>query len=280
MTEPIWIDAPGARLAAQDEGPRDGPPVLLVHSAIVNRRSWDTVAPLLIDAGYRVLRHDMRGFGQSTAQATEFMAHDDIRTVLDHFGVERAAIVGNSMGAVFALDAVLAAPARFVAYVWVGGGIGGFDKDPAPFEQSLFDAEEAAEEAGEPDLAAELDTRIWVDGWRDGANLPSTRVAPDVRAAIRAMDRELLDPGREFGKRVRPEPPAVDRLGEIRIPTLVVIGELDTVGTRAAAEKLAAEVPGARIERYPDVAHIVGMEAPDRLAADIVAHLALLAPWS
>ncbi len=277
-TEPIWIDVPGARLAAEDHG--EGSPIVLVHSAIVNRGSWDGVVPRLVDAGYRAITYDMRGFGESTTEDVEFTAHEDLLAVLDHFGVGKVAIVGNSMGAVFSLDGLLAAPDRFVAYVWVGGGIGGWDKAPTPEEAALFQAEEDAEENGDPDLAAELDMQIWVDGWRDGVNLPMTRVAPVVRASILEMDRELLEPGRVFGQRQRPDPPAVDQLGSISAPTLVVIGELDTVGTRDAAEKVAAEVPGARIVRLPDVAHIIGMEAPDRLAALIVEHLEPLPRWS
>src|SRR5687768_6204048 len=272
--ERIWIDVPGARLAADDQG--EGPPILLVHSAIVNRRSWDGVVPRLVEAGYRVIRYDMRGFGESTAEDIEFTAHDDLLAVLDHFGVERAAIAGNSMGAVFSIDALLAAPERFVAFAWIGGGIGGWDKEPSsPEEDALFQAESDAEDAGDPDLAAELDTRIWVDG----VGQPATRVDPKVRAAIKAMDRELLEPGRVFGTRLKPDPPAVDRLGTISVPTLVVIGGLDTIGTRGAAEKVAEDVPGARIVRLPDVAHIIGMEAPDRLAGLIVEHLAPLPRW-
>jgi pimeloyl-ACP methyl ester carboxylesterase len=254
--------------------------VLLVHSAIVNRRSWDPVVPHLVQAGYRVIRYDMRGFGESTSEDVEFAAHGDLLAVLDHFGVGQAAIVGNSMGAVFSIDGVLAAPDRFVAFVWVGGGIGGWDKEPSAEEEALFKAEGDAEEAEDWDLAAEVDTRIWVDGWRDGVNQPATRVDPAVRAAIKSMDRELLEPGRVYGDRQRLEPPAVERLEAISQPTLVVIGDLDTTGTRAAAELVAQRVAGARIERLPDVAHIIGMEAPGRLGALIVEHLAPLPRWS
>ena len=279
MTSPtIWIDLPGARIAAQDGGA--GPPIVLVHSAIVNRRSWDPVVPKLVAAGYRTIRYDMRGFGESTTEEVEYAPHEDLTAVLDQFGVGQAAVVGNSMGAAFALDGVVTAPERFVAYVWVGGGIGGWDKEPSAGEQALFDAEGKAEEDGDMDLAAELDTRIWVDGWRDDVNLPSTRVDPGVRSAIKAMDRELLEPGRIYGTFRRPDPPAVDRLGSIRQPTLVVIGDLDTSGTRASAEKLAQTVPGARIVHVPEVAHIIGMEAPERLAELIVEHLAPLPRWS
>lgn len=277
----IWVDVAGGRLAAQDEGPRDGSPILLVHSAIVNRHSWDPVVPHLTSAGYRVLRYDMRGFGDSTSEPVEFVAHQDLLAVLDFFDVRRCAVGGNSMGAIFAIDAVLAAPDRFVALMWVGGGINGYDKHEGnpPGEDALFEQEAAAEEAGDWDLAAELDTRIWVDGWVDGVNQPATRVDPAIRAAIKSWDRELLEPGREYGNRVK-APPAIDRLGEIGVPTLVAIGDLDTSGTRGAAEQLAAGVAGARLVHFPDAAHIIGMEAPDELAAAMLDLLAPLPRWA
>jgi 3-oxoadipate enol-lactonase len=277
-SETLWIDVPGGRLAAQDEG--DGPPVVLVHSAVVNRRSWNGVAPRLVAAGYRVIRYDMRGFGESTAEEVEYQPHADVVAVLDHFGVGRAALVGNSMGAAFSLDAVLETPDRFVAYVWVGGGIGGYNKEPSASEDALFQAEGDAEDAKDWDLAAELDTQIWMDGWRDGRHAGSDRVDPAVRAAMKAMDRELLDPDRVYGSFKRPDPPAIERLETVAVPTLVVIGQLDTEGTRSSAEVLAQRVPAARIERLPDVAHIVGMEQPEQLAALIVEHLAPLPRWS
>ena len=87
----IWIDVPGGRLAADDQG--EGPPILLVHSAVVNRRAWDGVVPLLVAAGYRSIAYDMRGFGESTSEEVEFTGHEDLLAVLDHFGVGRAAIV-------------------------------------------------------------------------------------------------------------------------------------------------------------------------------------------
>jgi pimeloyl-ACP methyl ester carboxylesterase len=278
VTQPSWIDVPGGRLAAESAG--DGPPIVFVHSAIVNRRAWDGVVPGVVEAGYRAITYDMRGFGQSTTEEVHFVAHDDILAVLDHFDLGRAAIVGNSMGATFAQEAVLAAPERFVAYVWVGGGVSGWNKEPLPAEAELLQAEDDAEEAGDPDLAAELDARIWVDGWVDGINQPATRVDPAVRDAMKRMDRELLEPGGKFGQPQRPDPPAAERLGLIAVPTLVVIGDLDTSGTRAAADRIAAEVRGARQVRLPDVAHLIGMEAPDRLATLIVEHLAPLPRWS
>src|SRR5437867_8482956 len=131
----IWLDVPGGRLAVEDEGA--GPPIVLVHWGIVNRRSGDGLTPLLVGAGYRVIRYDMRGFGESTAEAVEFSPRADLLAVMDARGVGLAAVVGNSWGAMNALDAVIEAPDRFVALVWLGGGVGGFEGGTTSEEQAL-----------------------------------------------------------------------------------------------------------------------------------------------
>jgi 3-oxoadipate enol-lactonase len=269
----IWIDVPGGRIAAEDEGA--GPPIVLVHSAIVNRRAWDALAPLLVEAGYRVIRHDMRGFGESTAEAVEYSPRADLVAVMDARGIGRAAVVGNSWGAMHALDTVLESPDRFVALGWLGGGISGYERRNNPEEQELLDAEGKAEEDGDPDLAADLDVRIWVDG----VGQPPTRVPAGIREAVRAMDRELLEPGREFGTNTRLEPPANDRLGEVTVPVLAIIGGLDTSGTRAAARRLAEGAPNVRLEQWPDVAHMIAMEQPERVATVLLEVLAPLPRW-
>jgi 3-oxoadipate enol-lactonase len=270
----IWLDVPGGRLAIEDEGA--GPPIVLVHSAIVNRRSWDELTPKLVAAGYRAIRYDMRGFGESTAEAAEFSPRADLLAVLDARGVGKAAVIGNSWGAMNALDTVIEAPDRFVSFVWLGGGVGGFDGGNTPQEQALMDAEGTAEEDGNPDLAAELDVQIWVDG----VGQSPTRAPAAVRDAVRKMDRELLEPGREFGTNTHLEPRANDRLAELAVPVLAIVGELDTSGTRAAARRLAEGAPNVRLESWPDVAHMIAMEAPDRVSALMTEFLAPLPRWS
>ncbi|HEX8025190.1 MAG TPA: hypothetical protein VF484_03200, partial [Candidatus Limnocylindrales bacterium] len=66
----------------------------------------------------------------------------------------------------------------------------------------------------------------------------------------------------------------------IRVPVVAVVGKLDTKGTQAAAWRLGQAVPGATVVVMDDVAHMIGMEVPDRLAALIVDRLAPLPRWS
>ena len=273
-TQPIWLEVPGCRLAMEDEG--DGPPIVLVHSAIVNRRSWDALTPLLVGAGHRVVRYDMRGYGESTAEAVEYSPRADLVAVMNARRIGKAAVVGNSWGAMNALDTVLEFPDRFVALGWLGGGVSGYEGRNNPEEQELLNAEGKAEEDGDPDLAADLDVRIWVDG----VGQPPTRVPAAIRDAVLAMDRELLEPGREFGTNTRLEPRANERLADLAMPVLAIIGGLDTSSTRAAARRLAEGAPNVRLEEWPDVAHMIAMEAPDRVAKVLQEFLAPLPRWS
>ena len=270
-----FIEVPGGRLKVVAEG--DGPPILLVHSAVVDGRSWDAVVPPLVAAGYRVITYDTRGFGQSTTTDVAFSNRADLLAVLNAAGAERAAVVGNSRGAMIALDTLLETPERFVAFAWVGGGIGGYEGgQPSPAELAIFEEADRLESAGDVEGLLDLELRIWLDGVGQAA----TRVPAALREAFLTMDRPLLQPGHVFGKPIPLEPNASTRLADITIPTLVVVGGLDTSGTRASAGHLAESVTGARLVTFADVAHMVGMEAPEQLAALIVELLTPLPRWS
>lgn len=273
-------DVSGGRLRVVVDAPDDRPdatPLLLIHSAVVDLRSWDAMVPILVDAGYRVVRYDMRGYGSSTTEDIGFSNRDDLRAVLDSLGIRRTAVVGNSRGAMVALDTILESPERFVAYAWVGGGISGFQGgDNTTEELALFDEADAAEGRGDVEALLDIEVRVWLDG----IGQPPTRVPSGIREAMREMDRPLLATGHVFGKPRPLEPPANERLGELDLPVLVVIGELDVSGTKAAAARLASAAPRARLVSWPDVAHLVGMEQPERLALELIDFLGPLPRWS
>ena len=275
---PALVTVPGGRLHVVDEGRRDHPPIVLLHAGITDLRAWDEMVPSLVDAGYRVVRYDARGFGASTTEDVEFSEHMDVIAVLDALGLARAALVGNSRGGRIAFDTAIEFPERVVAVVGVGAGLGGFDGDNTPEEIALFEQMEALENAEEPDAdaIADIDVRVWVDG----PGQPETRVPAAIRDKVRAMDAPNYAPGHVSGRRVPLEPPAVDRLADLRCPVLAVAGSLDVSDAVRTARHLEAQAPDARAVFLPNVAHMIGMEVPDELAALIVGFLAPLPRWS
>ena len=82
------VPVPGGRLSVVDEG--DGPSVLLLHAGIVDARAWDPLVPHLLAAGYRAIRFDARGYGQSETEDVEFSNRADVVAILDALDVGTA----------------------------------------------------------------------------------------------------------------------------------------------------------------------------------------------
>lgn len=268
-----FIDVPGGRLALHDFG--SGPPVVLLHAAIVDSWAWEPLTPFLLDAGYRVVAFDRRGTGLSTTADVEFSDRADTLAVLDALGLRRAALVGNSAGGQIALDTAIEAPDRVTAVVTIGSIVPDWFPGMTPEEEALEAELERAQEGGDPDTIADADVRAWVDG---PGQLPD-RVPADIRELVREMDRALNQPGVVRGRPTPMRPPASERLERLAMPVLAVAGELDFSYHAASAEYLAANAPDARAVIMPGVAHLVGLEAPEELAALITEILAPLPRW-
>jgi pimeloyl-ACP methyl ester carboxylesterase len=258
VSETRFAELDGLRLAWDEAG--SGPPLVLLHAGIVDRRMWDEVVPLLTDA-FRVIRYDARGFGESSrAPDGQFRRWDDLLAVMDAAGVDRAHLVGVSQGAETALDATVTNPERVDHLVMVGSGLRGWN-----FSDDLearWQAEVEAWERGDIDGCAEESMRTWFDG-------PS-RTPDQVDAAVRRraweMQRHAIDIENDDARAVGPEPPSAERLAEIGAPALVAVGELDQPDMVDIAAKLAADIPGARHEILPGTAHLPPMEQPDAFA--------------
>lgn len=271
----ISVSAPGATIHTVDEG--SGPPVVLLHAGIADLRAWDAMVPHLVDAGYRVVRYDQRGFGRSVTDDVEFSNRADVIAVLDALGIDRAVLVGNSRGGQIAIDTAIEFPDRIAALIGVGTGPGGFDGGATPEEAALFDQGDALEGADvlDADAIADFDVRLWVDG----PGQPTDRVPSEIREFVREMDRPQYLPEVVGGQPIPLEPSANDRLADLHCPVLAVAGRLDVSHMVNAAYRLEAAAPNARAIIWDDVAHMIGMEQPKRLADAIVEFLAPLPRW-
>jgi 3-oxoadipate enol-lactonase len=264
-------DVNGARLHYEVAG--DGPAVALLHEAIADSRMWDDHVEALAER-HRLLRYDLRGFGRSTFPAGPFSNADDLRILLDVAGIDRVALVGASLGARVAVDFAVAHPGRVTALVLVAPGIRG--KEWSTDVKRAWEEEEEALESGDLARAVDVNLRTWVDGVRKPGSAD-----PAVRARVAEMQLQAFRvqvPAYESdsppGPETRMDPPSVDRLGEIAVPTLVLLGDQDVPDIRENAELLATGIPGARLEVFQDVAHMLPMERPEEFTRVVLEFLA------
>lgn len=141
--------------------------------------------------------------------------------------------------------------------VLVAPGVGGTE----PSEQILrfFQEEDALVEQGDLQGATELNLRFWVDG----PQRTPDQVNPTVRQRVYEMQYHAFTlPMPEGADEQALQPPAITRLAEIRVPTLIVTGNLDLPEKLELSERLAASIPGARWEIIAGAAHMVNMEQP------------------
>jgi pimeloyl-ACP methyl ester carboxylesterase len=250
-----------ARLAYDAVG--DGPPVLLLHAGVTDRRSWHHVVDVLSPT-HRTIAYDQRGFGETTYEAEPHGRVDDALAVLDHAGVEGpVAVVGCSMGGGLGLDLALEHPERVDRLVLIGSACRGAP-DPNPDEhpesyREIARAIEIADEAGDVDTVNQLEAWLWLDGpsARDG------RVQGPARELFLDMNGRALLAAPTGDERDLPS--AWDRLGELAVPTLVLLGDLDLEDVALTNEGLAEHIPGARFEVLEETAHLPQLEGHERL---------------
>jgi pimeloyl-ACP methyl ester carboxylesterase len=262
----------GRTLAAEATG--DGPPLVLVHEGIADMRMWDDVVPALAER-HRVLRYDLPGYGRSPLGSEPISSTADLDAVLDAFDVPRAALVGGSLGGRVALEYALARPERVSALLLVAPGVRGHEWSSVA-RQGLEEEDEAFERGDYP-AAADAMVRLWAIGPR--------RTAPDVDPAVLERVREMsvrsyellgeaLAAGHDPAEADVPDPPAVERLGEIRVPTLLLVGDEDVPDMLQIADRLVAGIPSARKVVWEGVAHMPPMERPGEFAGLVLDFLA------
>lgn len=245
MTESM-IDVGGGDKVWADDSGGDGAPLVLVHPGVGDSRIWDPILPALRER-HRVIRYDARGYGRSPAPTVPYVLLDDLVTVLDHYRIERTAIVGCSQGGDCALGLAVTRPSRVSALVLLCPGISGF---PVPEEPAVDAAFDQAEAAG-VDAIAEVALGLWARAGR----------TPEVVGQLRSAAAAWLSQG----DLQQPNPPVFDRLGEIAVPASLLVGDLDREWLIDADRAAAARIPGCVFVEVPGVDHLPSLRVPDRV---------------
>jgi len=231
------------------------PTIVLLHGGMLDRRMWDEQFELLAKT-HRVLRYDADAHGNSTLPPDVYWDSLNLRELLNTLEIDRAILVGLSLGGKTAIDLALEDPERVEAIVAVSAGLSGY-RFTSDFYLEYRDVMIQAWRAGEFDAVVEAFQRPWTDG----PHRAPEDVDPGVREKVRMMARNGLEHAME-GRPI--DPPATERLGELTLPMLMVVGELDMPGILDIADKVVAANPNAELVVVPNVAHMVNMEAPER----------------
>jgi 3-oxoadipate enol-lactonase len=249
-----YVEVDGGRLFYEEAGA--GRAVVCIHPGLWDRRTWDDQFRVFAER-FRVIRYDVRGYGKSTKPEVEYSNVDDLIALLDHLGVERASLIGCSMGGGIAIDFTLEHPAMVDALVLVASALSGVEQseeDEQEWGPAFARIMEAAK-AGDMERATDLVLEIWAPmGTEDDVGQRIRRLSLENPWAI--TDEGELDRGID--------PPAVKRLGEIRVPTLIVLGAQDVPDINEMWEEYGPQIPGSRTVVIDHADHVVNMRQPER----------------
>ena len=241
----------GVRLAVRQSGPADGAPIVVLHGITMTRDYVLMGSTELEENGYRVIAYDARGHGRSTApEDPEAYGYDELLTdlvaVLDAFEVERAVLVGSSMGCHTAMRLALDHPDRVAALTAITPA---YDPAAHPNEADVRDA----------DRLAEAMRTSGADGYIEGLKEMGD---PAVEMTFLSLTRRRLAEHRDLGSvadalqaNVRARPfESFDDLASIAAPSLVVASrdKLDPRHPHAVARSYAAALPESEIVSEPE----------------------------
>jgi 3-oxoadipate enol-lactonase len=235
-----------------------GGAVLLLHSGVADRRMWRPQWDALADR-FRVVRCDLRGFGDTPLPPERFSNAGDVAELLDHLGIDRAAVVGSSFGGRVALEVAATHPGRVQRLVLLCPAYGGVEPTPTA---AAFDArEDALADAGDLDGLVELNVATWLGPEADDA----------ARDLVRQMQRHAFEVqiAAESGP-VQPEMEEIEvEPARIGCPAVVVAGGHDMDHFQAIAAHLAEAIPEARLVELAWAGHLPSLERP-RETTDLI----------
>lgn len=256
-----FADVNGAKIYYEVAG--EGQPFVMVHAGIANKSQWDDQFDFFAQ-NYKVVRYDMRGYGQSAPVAAEYQRYEDLRGVMDFLKIDHAILMGCSMGGGACMNFALEYPERADALIMVGSGPGGFSYDdwsPSPLDEEM----DAAFEKGDMNAVNEVAMKIFVDG----TGRTPDQVDTALRKKVYDMNAIALRNEKSMGKDVPLAESAAKRIAELKLPVLIVVGDRDEEYIMRAAQFMMENIPTARKVVMQGTAHLPNMEFPNEFNAHV-----------
>lgn len=260
-----FVSVNGTRLYYEAAG--SGQAVVFIHGFTLDTRMWDDQFRPLAQH-FRAIRYDMRGFGKSALPTDEPYSHtEDLKALLDRLAVSQAYLVGLSKGGAVALDFALTYPRRVRALVLIDTVLGGFQwsaessaRDDLVWQHARAGGIAAAKESW-------LSHPLFVPTQRQSAVAARLAQIVDTYSGW-----HFVNDNPERGL----EPPAAQRLADLSMPVLAMVGEHDIPDFRQITDLICQQVPQARKVVIPGVGHMANMEAPQPVTEAMLAFLTKL----
>jgi 3-oxoadipate enol-lactonase/2-succinyl-6-hydroxy-2,4-cyclohexadiene-1-carboxylate synthase len=259
----LEIPVPGAMLVVERTGEGE-PPLVMLHGLASDRTVWDFVWDNLA-AGRQAIRYDLRGFGASSARNDAPFRHSrDLEGLLDALQVGRCDLLGVSLGGSVALNFALDHPGRVRRLTLISPGITAWDwsGEWRVLWRAIVEAAQGADIARARQL------------WWAHPLFATARTLPVVAQKL----RETLDAysGAIWAEGDREEPalPDLDRLPFLEVPTLLLTGAADWPDFRLVADLIEAAAPDVRRIDYAGAGHMLNLERPGDVSAQVIRFLA------
>lgn len=224
-----------------------GVPVVFVHGFSLDSHMWQPQVDYFTKTN-QVITYDMRGFGKSELPNGSYSHVEDLRELLTSLNIDKAHIVGLSLGGEVAIDYVLTYPDTVLTLTLANTSLGGY---ASTVDWRVYAKEQGLERAKQ--------------NWLSHRVFASSNRNPEVAKQLKAMVNDYSgwhwlnddDP------RIKIDPPAIHRLGEIKIPTQIILGELDLPYYHDIANILTGKISNSKLHIIKDAGHMTNLEKPD-----------------
>jgi pimeloyl-ACP methyl ester carboxylesterase len=252
QVESGYLNVPGGRLFYEKAG--QGEPIVLLHDGLLHREVWDGQFKVWA-ADHTVVRYDRRGFGRSDAPTEPYSNVDDLAAIFEHFKIDSAIVMGMSAGGRLATDFTLQHPHRVTHLVLVGAVVSGMS-----YSQHFWNR------GGHltPEIRADPDRyrNYWTDV--DPYDIWEGSIEARQRARVLLAANPHNLGGDKDRLAIPPERPAINYLSEIKVPTLIVVGEYDIPDVHAHAGAIEAGIAGSSRIVISNSGHLVPLEQPEQ----------------
>jgi pimeloyl-ACP methyl ester carboxylesterase len=230
--------------------------VVLIHDGIVNSASFDDMWPILCRQ-FRVVRYDRRGYGKSPAATQPYSPQADLAAVMAAAKVNHATLVGFSFGGGLAVGYAIDHPGQVDRLVIAGAALNGFQ--PTKNFTTRITHIMWPMIFGDMDaVAANASKETWI--MAPGHDEARAKAVALIKASPQDLRHQMKDP-------IRGWPSDLPRMGGLKVPTLILIGDHDVADSQAQAGAAQVLIPGSKRVVVEDAGHLMQLEHPKEVAA-------------